>query len=96
MVMSLQVSMIFVLVTILGGAGTFYGPLLGAMILIPLQEYTRVLWGGLGSGIDLMLFGLLIILIMVRQPKGIMGLVNEYINYKKAKTIISSESDINN
>jgi len=96
MVMSLQVSMVFVLVTILGGAGTFYGPLLGAMILIPLQEYTRVLWGGLGSGIDLMLFGLLIILIMVRQPKGIMGLVNEYINYKKTRTIISSESDINN
>jgi len=96
MVMSLQVSMVFVLVTILGGAGTFYGPLLGAMILIPLQEYTRVLWGGLGSGIDLMLFGLLIILIMVRQPKGIMGFVNEYINYKKARTIISSKSDINN
>lgn len=44
MVMSLHVSMLFVLVTILGGVGTFFGPLLGAMILIPLQEYTRVYW----------------------------------------------------
>jgi len=94
MVMSLQVSMIFVLVTILGGAGTLFGPLLGAMILIPLQEYTRVLWGGMGRGNDLMIFGLLIILIMIRQPKGIMGLVNEYINYKKSRKNVSTEANI--
>jgi branched-chain amino acid transport system permease protein len=86
--------MVFVLVTILGGAGTLFGPLLGAMILIPLQEYTRVLWGGLGRGTDLILFGFLIILIMVRQPKGIMGLVDEYFNYKKMRKVISAESDI--
>ena len=92
MVMSLHVSMLFVLVTILGGVGTFFGPLLGAMILIPLQEYTRVYWGGLGSGVDLILFGFLIILIMVRQPKGIMGLINEFQNYRnrKRRRIIST------
>lgn len=92
MVMCLNISMTFVLVTILGGAGTLFGPLLGAMILIPLQEYTRVLWGGLGSGIDLILFGLLIVLIMIRQPKGIMGLINEFINYQQSKRKIFSES----
>ena len=93
MVMSLSISMTFVLVTILGGTGTFLGPLLGAMILIPLQEYTRVLWGGLGSGIDLILFGILIVLIMVRQPKGIMGIVNEIIKFQKnRKNKIISES----
>ena len=85
MVMCLSISMTFVLVTILGGTGTFLGPLLGAMILIPLQEYTRVLWGGLGSGIDLIVFGLLIVLIMVRQPKGIMGIVNEIIKFQRAR-----------
>ncbi|NLL61796.1 MAG: branched-chain amino acid ABC transporter permease [Candidatus Atribacteria bacterium] len=97
MVMSLHVSMLFVLVTILGGVGTFFGPLLGAMILIPLQEYTRVYWGGLGSGVDLILFGFLIILIMVRQPKGIMGLINEFQNYRnrKRRRIISTEAEIN-
>ena len=93
MVMCLSISMTFVLVTILGGTGTFLGPLLGAMILIPLQEYTRVLWGGLGSGIDLILFGILIVLIMVRQPKGIMGIMNEIIKFQKnRKNKIISES----
>ena len=41
MVLSLDMSMKFVLITILGGMGTFWGPLLGAAVLIPLQEYTR-------------------------------------------------------
>jgi len=57
MVMSLDMSMRFVLITILGGLGTLWGPLLGAAVLIPLQEYTRAIWGGLGGGVDLIIFG---------------------------------------
>jgi branched-chain amino acid transport system permease protein len=74
MVMSLDTSMKFVLITILGGAGTLAGPLLGAAVLIPLQEYTRAFWGGLGGGVDLIIFGLLIILMVVKQPSGMIGI----------------------
>ena len=77
MVMSLDMSMKFVLVTILGGAGTLAGPLLGAAVLIPLQEYTRALWGGLGGGVDLIIFGLLIIIMVIRQPAGMIGIVRD-------------------
>jgi branched-chain amino acid transport system permease protein len=77
MVMSLDMSMRFVLVAILGGLGTFYGPLLGAVILIPLQEYTRAYMGQLGSGVDLIVFGVLIVVMMVRQPMGAAGLIAE-------------------
>jgi branched-chain amino acid transport system permease protein len=77
MVMSLDVSMKFVLVTILGGAGTLAGPLLGAAVLVPLQEYTRAMWGGLGGGVDLIVFGFLIIVIVVKQPAGITGIVRD-------------------
>ena len=76
MVMSLDMSMRFVLITILGGLGTLWGPLLGAAILIPLQEYTRAIWGGLGGGVDLIIFGILIIVIVIRQPKGVMGFIS--------------------
>lgn len=75
MVMSLDMSMKFVLITILGGLGTFWGPLLGAAVLIPLQEYTRAYLAHLGSGVDLIIFGLIIIYTMIRQPTGIMGLI---------------------
>jgi len=74
MVMSLDTSMKFVLITILGGSGSLMGPLAGASILIPLQEYTRAFWGGLGGGIDLIIFGLLIIIMVVKQPAGMIGI----------------------
>jgi branched-chain amino acid transport system permease protein len=74
MVMSLDMSMKFVLITVMGGSGTLVGPLLGAAVLIPLQEYTRAFWGGLGGGVDLIIFGLLIILIVVKQPAGMIGI----------------------
>lgn len=77
MVMSLDMAMKFVLVTILGGAGTLAGPLLGAAVLIPLQEYTRAFWGGLGGGVDLIIFGLLIIFMVVKQPSGIVGIIDD-------------------
>ncbi|GAK59493.1 LivM3 protein [Candidatus Vecturithrix granuli] len=86
MVMSLDMSMKFVLVTILGGSGTLFGPLLGAAVLIPLQEYTRAFWGGLGGGVDLMIFGLLIVLVVIKQPRGIMGIITDVIrSIKKRK-----------
>ena len=81
MVVTLSLSMTFVLITILGGAGTILGPLLGAAILIPLQEYTRALWGGLGGGIDLIIFGIIIVVVVVRQPRGIMGIISEVKNH---------------
>jgi branched-chain amino acid transport system permease protein len=77
MVMSLDMSMKFVLVAILGGSGTLAGPLLGAAVLIPLQEYTRAFWGGLGGGVDLIIFGLLIILMVVKQPAGMIGFMRD-------------------
>ncbi|PKN04824.1 MAG: branched-chain amino acid ABC transporter permease, partial [Deltaproteobacteria bacterium HGW-Deltaproteobacteria-9] len=76
MAMSLDMSMKFVLITVLGGAGTLIGPLLGAAVLIPLQEYTRAFWGGLGGGVDLIIFGILIIIIVVKQPAGIIGIID--------------------
>ncbi|MDR3076729.1 MAG: branched-chain amino acid ABC transporter permease [Synergistaceae bacterium] len=78
MVLSLDMSMKFVLITILGGMGTFWGPLLGAAVLIPLQEYTRTYLSHFGAGVDQMIYGILIMFMMARQPKGIMGFLAEF------------------
>jgi branched-chain amino acid transport system permease protein len=48
------------------------------MILIPLQEYTRAYLTVLGSGVDLIIFGLIIVLMMIKQPGGIMGIVTDF------------------
>jgi len=76
-VLSLDISIKIVLITVLGGAGTVIGPILGAAILIPLSEYSRILLGGTGRGLDLIVFGALILFISVYQPQGLVGLLRK-------------------
>jgi len=59
---------------VLGGLGSVWGPVLGAAILIPLSEYTRIAFGGTGRGVDLIIFGALIVLVACFEPQGIIGL----------------------
>ena len=73
-VFPLSLSILICLVAVLGGVGTLWGPLLGAAVLVPLQEGTRVMLGGTGKAIDLLIYGALIIVISVAQPGGLMGL----------------------
>jgi len=92
MVVSLEISMKFALITILGGMGTFWGPFLGAAILIPLQEYTRTYLSVLGPGVDQIIYGILIIFMMVRQPKGIMGFLAEFGIIGQSETEVSDDA----
>lgn len=75
-VLILPISVQVVLVAMLGGAGSLFGPVIGAAILIPLSEITRIKLGEKGTGVDLMLYGALITLISVYQPKGVWGLLS--------------------
>jgi branched-chain amino acid transport system permease protein len=75
-VLILSISVQVVLVAMLGGAGSLFGPVIGAAILIPLSEITRIKLAEKGTGVDLMLYGALITLISVYQPKGVWGLLS--------------------
>ncbi len=74
-VLILSISVQVVLIAMLGGAGSVLGPVIGALILVPLSEITRVKLGHKGTGIDLIIYGALITLISVYQPKGVWGLL---------------------
>ncbi len=74
-VFPLSLSILVCLVAVLGGVGNLWGPLLGAAILIPLSEATRVYFGGTGKAVDLMIYGGLIVLVAVFQPAGLAGLL---------------------
>ncbi|NVN84480.1 MAG: branched-chain amino acid ABC transporter permease [Rhodopseudomonas sp.] len=73
-VMSFQFSLLMALPAVLGGIGTLWGPVLGAVILIPLTELTRSFIGGSGRGVDLILYGTVIVLISLARPEGLIGL----------------------
>src|SRR2546423_1071424 len=70
-----EISILVLLMTVLGGSGTLWGPALGAAILVPLSEYSRIWFGGTGRTIDLMLYGILILLVCMWRPSGILSLL---------------------
>jgi branched-chain amino acid transport system permease protein len=59
-----------VIVAALGGAGALFGPLVGALILVPLQTATNTWFGGGGSGLTYILYGGIIVLLARFEPGG--------------------------
>ncbi|MBI4588166.1 MAG: branched-chain amino acid ABC transporter permease [Candidatus Rokubacteria bacterium] len=77
-VFPLSLSILICLVAVLGGVGTLWGPLLGAAVLVPLSEGTRILLGGGGKALDLLIYGGLIVVISVAQPGGLIALLGRW------------------
>ena len=84
-VFPLSLSILVVLMAVMGGAGTLWGPIIGAAVLVPLSEVTRIYFGGTGGTLDLMIYGALIVLICIFRPEGLIGAV------KMRRTAVSGE-----
>lgn len=65
------ISVQMVIVAALGGAGTLFGPLAGALVLIPLQTATNTWFGGGGSGLTYILYGGIIVVLARFEPGGL-------------------------
>lgn len=76
-VLLMQLSIQMCIIAVLGGTGTILGPVIGAAILVPLSEFTRFYLGGQGQGIDLIIYGGLIMVISAYKPAGLMGLFHK-------------------
>lgn len=69
--LGILISVKMVIVAALGGAGTLFGPLIGAIILVPLEETTNAMFGGSGTGITFIIYGAIIVFVARFQPGGI-------------------------
>lgn len=65
-----------ILFALVGGMGAVWGPVIGTMLLFPLGEWLRGLFGGNVPGFDSLLYGLLVIVCILLFPRGISGTVN--------------------
>jgi branched-chain amino acid transport system permease protein len=74
-VMHFRFSLLMALPAVLGGVGSLWGPAVGALILIPLAELTRSYLGGSGSGLDLVIYGGLIMIVSLTKPEGILSFI---------------------
>ena len=73
--LGILISVKILIMAALGGAGLLFGPLVGAAILVPLEEVSNNLLGGKGAGLTFVVYGAIIVLIARFQPGGILTLI---------------------
>jgi branched-chain amino acid transport system permease protein len=85
--LALSLSILIALTAILGGTGTLFGPLVGAIVLQALSALTRVHLSGAALALDLLVYGFLIMVIAVLQPRGLMGLAVGWRRARRSGTV---------
>jgi len=73
--LGILISVKMLIMAALGGAGFLFGPLVGAAILVPLEEVSNNLLGGSGAGLTFVVYGGLIMLLARFQPGGLLELL---------------------
>ena len=78
-VFSLTFSIQIALFALIGGIGTVFGPLLGAVMLVPITELARGWLGSGALGLHGFVYGVVLVLVVLFMPNGIMGLVHHFL-----------------
>jgi branched-chain amino acid transport system permease protein len=77
---NLSLSLDLLMMVIVGGAGFFFGPFLGAMIAVLLPEWLRFT-----QGYYLMLYAVAVIILLIYSPTGILGILDRYLTERRTK-----------
>jgi branched-chain amino acid transport system permease protein len=77
---NLSLSLDLLMMVIVGGAGFFFGPFLGAMIAVLLPEWLRFT-----QGYYLMLYAIAVILLLIYSPSGILGILDRYLGERRTR-----------
>ncbi len=71
------------ILTLFGGVGTLWGPVIGAVVLIPLTESLRAQLGHILPGIQGVIYGLTIMLVILLAPEGVFWKVKDMLARRK-------------
>lgn len=70
-IISLDLSFEIAFIALIGGRGSIAGPILGALLLRPVGDFSRIYFGDKLPGLHLIIFGVVLILVMLYQPRGL-------------------------
>jgi branched-chain amino acid transport system permease protein len=70
-VISLDLSFEIAFIGLIGGRGSIAGPVLGALLLRPVSDFSRIYFGATLPGLHLIIFGTVLVLVMIFQPRGL-------------------------
>lgn len=88
-------SMLIVLVCVMGGIGTIWGQVIGAFVMIFINEYSRSLFARF-SGLNMVIYGILVVFIVLFLPKGVISIPDGIKTWmvkrkKRAETMANEE-----
>ncbi len=72
-VFNFNISLEAALVSIVGGVGTLWGPVLGTVLLEPLSALIQTWFGATQGGIQLTLYSVILMAVILWQPEGLLG-----------------------
>jgi branched-chain amino acid transport system permease protein len=70
-VLGLDFSVQVALISIIGGMGTAFGPILGSLFITPLSQLLRGWFGGGYVGLHFIIYGMILIIVVMFIPEGI-------------------------
>lgn len=78
-----EIAGLSIIIIVAGGAGTVWGPFLGAMILIPMTEFVRANLGHIYPGLHMVVYGAALMLVLLYLPNGFIQIPNYIIGLVK-------------
>lgn len=75
----------FALLSLIGGVGTIAGPLLGAALVVPFENFLRAELADALPGMNLAILGLLMVLAALFMKRGVVGAIEDLVRKFKSK-----------
>jgi branched-chain amino acid transport system permease protein len=88
-IISLDLSFEIAFIALIGGRGSIAGPVLGALLLRPVSDFSRIYFGDTLPGMHLIIFGVVLILVMLFQPRGLQEPLTRAYNRLQARLFAS-------
>ena len=82
------------IVTLFGGIGTVWGPVIGASILIPLSETLHAELGNILPGIQGVVFGVAIVLVILLAPEGLFWKLRDEFVRRRTVPVAEARVDV--
>ena len=76
--LGLAISIQITIAAVLGGVRSMWGPVIGATLLLSVTESARLFLGGTGEALNLVAYGLVVMIIAAFEPNGLVGVAQRF------------------
>ena len=84
--MALSLSIEIAIVGVVGGWQTVCGPMIGALVIVPISEMLRAQLGGGYAGLHTLIYGLVLMAVILWLPSGLNPFIMRALKWLEAKT----------